>query len=229
MGQTADQLRQEIEQKRGDAAQKIDAIESRVQDTTQMVKSTVEDTKQMVTGTVKDTVQETTEKVKQSADLGKQIEERPLVVLGAALAGGFLLGGIMGGNKGGHSGGGQSAGMSQGGMSSGLRGAVKSSGLEDELAAISGTLMGMITERVRSTVQESFPGFAERMTQHTEQTRQQSGSLGAGRGMALQSGSSTSTSSSSLPAVTDASGRTAPYFSDQPGQAGSSGGSSIRG
>lgn len=231
MGQTADQLRQEIEQKRGDAAQKIDAIESRVQDTTQMVKNTVEDTKQMVTGTLKDTVQETTDKVKQNADLGKHIEERPLVVLGAALAGGFLLGGVLGGGgdkSDNRRSGGDYSTSSRGGASGTFRNAAKSSGLEETIATISGALMGMATERVRSIVQETFPAFAERMDQHAEQTRQERGSLGEGRGMALQSGPSAPTSSSSSPAMTDASGRTAPYFSDQPGQSGPSTGSTIR-
>ena len=170
MGQTADQLRQEIEQKREDAASKIDQIEARVTDTTQAVKDTVQDLPQMAKDTVTDTVQQ----VKQSINVQEQIQQRPLAALGAAIAGGFLLGGIMRGG-GGQSGGGQYAGMSQGGMASGIRSAAESSGLDETISGLSGALMGMLTERVRSTVEQSFPQIAERM-------QQQSGQTGAGSG-----------------------------------------------
>ncbi|MDP9363699.1 MAG: hypothetical protein M3Q10_05645, partial [Chloroflexota bacterium] len=96
MGQTADQLRQEIEQKRGDAASKIDQIESRVQDTV----GTVQELPQMAKETVSDTVDQVKTSVQnsvQNIDLSGQIQQRPLAALGAALAGGFLLGGVMGG------------------------------------------------------------------------------------------------------------------------------------
>lgn len=163
MGPTADQLRQEIDQKRDDAASKIDQIESRVQDTTQSVKDAVQDIPQMAKETVSDTVEQVKESV-QNIDFNRQIQERPLVALGAAIAGGFLLGGVMGGGGGGgQSSGGQSSGGSQGGIGAGIRSAAKSSGLEDQLSGVTGALMGMVTERVRSVVQESLPQVAERM------------------------------------------------------------------
>ena len=179
MGQTADQLRQEIEQKREDAASKIDQIESRVTDTTQMVRDTVQDLPQMAKETVSGTVEQVKQNV-QNVDLRQQIQERPLVALGAALAGGFLLGGIMGGGEGGQQHrGGQYAGMSQGGTASGLRGAVKSSGLDETINGLAGAVMGMLTERVRSTVEQNFPQIAERMPQP-----QSSGSSGSSQSMA---------------------------------------------
>lgn len=165
MGQTADQLRQEIEAKREDAASKIDQIEARVTDTAQMARDTVTGTVDQVKGTVTDTVDQVKQSV-QNIDVRKLAEERPLAALGAALAGGFVLGGLLrggGGGQGGHPN--QYPGLQTGG----LRGVAKSSGLDDTIAALSGTLMGMLAERVRSTVEQNFPEFHQRMQQHTEQ------------------------------------------------------------
>jgi hypothetical protein len=189
MGQTADQLRQEIESKRGDAASKIDQIEARVTDTAQQAKETVDQTVQSALGTVTETVDhareavaDTVEQVKQSIDLKKMAEERPLVALGAALVGGFVLGGLTGGGDDRNRGGGQhyqspqgqsyQYGGSQAGRASGFRGAAQQSGLDETISLISGTLMGMITERLRLTVKESFPEFEARMRQHGEQQQQ---------------------------------------------------------
>ncbi len=192
MGQTADQLRQEIDQKRDDAGEKIDQIESRVQDTAQAAK---------------DTVTDTVEQVKQSIDIQKQIAERPLVALGAALVGGFVLGGLMGGGKDSQQhGGGQYAGASPGGTRSGLRGAAKESGLEETLTSMMTALTGMLSERLRSTVDETFPGFAEKMNLPSGQ---QSAGLEKRQQMAGQSGSSTGSPATSFPARADAGGRTA--------------------
>jgi hypothetical protein len=121
MGETADQLRQEVDRKREDAGQKIDAIEQRVSDTaarvqegvaqtTEQVKATVQqsvegamsavgDTTQQVAEQVKQTTQQVTEQVKANFDWQKQIEERPLVMLGAAMLGGFVLGSLTGGGN----------------------------------------------------------------------------------------------------------------------------------
>ena len=189
MGQTADQLRQEIDAKREDAASKIDQIEARVTDTAQQAKETVDQTVQNALGTVtktvdhaRDAVSGTVDQVKQAIDLKKMAEERPLLALGAALVGGFLLGGLTGGDdrhrsgSGGqqdqYGGNGGSTGH-QGGRASGLRGAAQQSGLDETIAVIGGTLMGMVSERLRSTVKESFPEFEDRMRQHSEQQQQQ--------------------------------------------------------
>jgi len=213
MGQTADQLRQEIEMKRGDAASKIDEIESRVSDTAQMARSTVEQAKETVTDTVeevKGTVTDTVEQVKSSVqnfDYQQQIQERPLAVLGAALAGGFLLGGLLGGGdkqQGGGQGQYQPYGGYAGGRASGLRGAMQSSGLDSQISAIGGTLMGIVSERVRSTVEQNFPEFNEKLRQHSEQ-QQSSRSSGYGQRQAswLDASSSRQGVASGSSATTD--------------------------
>jgi hypothetical protein len=168
MGQTADQLRQEIEQKREDAASKIDQIESRVQELPQMAKDTVTET--------------------------------------------VILGGLMGGDKGGqrgggqHSGqyGGQHSGSQQGGMASGIRGAAKSAGLDDALSNASAALMGMLTERVSSIVEESFPQLAERMKAQSGSSRNgsSSGQDGSPRSLGVGTASAAQTDAAGRPAST---------------------------
>ena len=122
MGERPDQLREEVDRKRDDAARKIDEIEQRVagtaqrvQDgvtqTTEQVKATVQDsiqgaqqavgeTAQQLTEQVKATTQQVTEQVKATVDWRKQVEERPLVMAGAAFLGGFVLGSLTGGGDG---------------------------------------------------------------------------------------------------------------------------------
>jgi ElaB/YqjD/DUF883 family membrane-anchored ribosome-binding protein len=197
MGQTADQLRQEIDQKRDAAGEKIDQIESRVQDTAQAAK---------------DTVTDTIEQVKQSVDIRQQIEERPLVALGAALVGGFVLGGLVGGDKGDQQHAGQYAGGSPGGSRSGLRNAAKESGLEETLSSMMTALTGMFGERIRSAVDESFPGFAEKMK---GSGGQQSSGLDDRRLTAGQPGSVAGSPTPSFPARGDVGGQTATTSTSQ--------------
>ncbi|MBA2519615.1 MAG: hypothetical protein H0V24_08110 [Chloroflexia bacterium] len=178
MGQTADQLRQEIDHKRDDAAAKIDEIETRVQDTAEMAKDTVDQTMQAAKDTVdqtmqaaKDTVTESVDTVKQSIedfDLQKQIDERPLVALGAAALGGFLLAGVMSGQKQQRYSGGQydsSHHTAYGGMQP----ASRRSGVEDTISAMTGVLMGMATDRLQGIVEETFPEFGHRLRQQMPQ------------------------------------------------------------
>ncbi len=109
MGQTADQLRQEIASKRDDAAAKIDQIEARVQDFPNLAKETVRGSVDASIQQAKDTVDQSltqarevvVDKVgtmKQQADLTTKIGERPLAALGIAFAGGYLLGKVFGGD-----------------------------------------------------------------------------------------------------------------------------------
>jgi ElaB/YqjD/DUF883 family membrane-anchored ribosome-binding protein len=183
MGQTADELRQEIDGKREDAAAKIDEIEARVQNTAQMAKETVEETMQTARDTVEDTIQtakdtvtgtvtETVETVKQSFDVQRQIQERPLVALGAAALGGFLLGGAVGGGESKRhradysqsSNGGRTYNyQSYRSQPSPLQQAAKSAGLDNAMSAVTGALMGMAADRLRGIVDESFPNFGERL------------------------------------------------------------------
>jgi ElaB/YqjD/DUF883 family membrane-anchored ribosome-binding protein len=161
MGQTADQLRQEIDGKRDDAAAKIDEIEARVQSTAQVAKKTVEETMQTAKDTVTETVTESVEAVKQSFDLQRQVDERPLLMLGAAALGGFILAGALGGEK--HH---RSERYSEYRPQSGpVQRAVHSSGLDSTMAAVTGAVVGMATDHLRSLVDESFPEFGRRLRQ----------------------------------------------------------------
>ena len=116
MGETADQVRQEIDGKRDEAAHKIDEIEQRMNDTVHKVQEGVQQTTEQVKTTVQDSIQgaqdavgqtaqqvtdqvkQTTEQVKANMDWRKQVEERPLVMVGAAFLGGFVLGSLTGGD-----------------------------------------------------------------------------------------------------------------------------------
>jgi ElaB/YqjD/DUF883 family membrane-anchored ribosome-binding protein len=154
MGATTDQLRQEVDQKREDAAQKIDQIQAKVEGATQQVKETVEDAKQQV---------------KDTFDLRKQIEEKPLLALGAALAGGFILGGVLG--DGGrddrhyprYDEGPRSMPyrppQQSSGIMDGMRKAAKSTGLEDSLNTMVSSFIGQLGERVKAIGEEAFPGL----------------------------------------------------------------------
>ena len=205
MGQSADQLRQEIEQKREDAATKIDAIEARVQDTVQGARDTVQGTVQQARDTVVDTVEQTTQKVKESFDVRRQVEERPLLALGAALVGGFVLGGILGGDDDDrrHHGGASPdlpRGSQQGGVRAGIRTAARESGLEDTINNLASAFMGTMTERLRSVASDNFPALADKLRS----------APASGDGQR-----STAASASASPTTTDTMGRPTPYFSSE--------------
>jgi ElaB/YqjD/DUF883 family membrane-anchored ribosome-binding protein len=179
VGESADQLREEIDAKRDDAAAKIDQIEARVYDTAQMARDTVDETMQQA----RDTVVETVETVKQSFDLTHQVRERPWPTLGAAVAGGFMLGRLLEGDDGGrgsefeparryaasyksgaaaveHP---QPADAGPSAVVSGLRDAAKSAGLDEMVSNLSGALLGVLAERIRAVVEQNFPEFADQM------------------------------------------------------------------
>ena len=154
MGQSSDQIRQEIEQHRSDAAQKIDDLEMRVQDTAMQARDQAK-------GMVEDTIQT----AKESFDFRKQVEERPLVALGVAFVGGLMLGGVTGGGGGGGQQSSSAYGGSQQGQgaSSTLRQAAQRSGLEDTIANAAAALLGSVTEQFKSTLDQNFPGFSSKM------------------------------------------------------------------
>jgi len=177
MGQSSDQIRQEIDQRRGSAADKIDQLQSQVQGTADQMRGQVQGTVEQVTDQVKDTVDHTIETVKQNMDLKQQIQERPLVALGVALAGGFLFGGLMGDAGQHHSGSqhqfasGTPVGESQsGGAISGIRGAIQKSGLEDTISNPAAALLGSVTDQLKGTLDQNFPGFAGKMNTAQEQS-----------------------------------------------------------
>jgi ElaB/YqjD/DUF883 family membrane-anchored ribosome-binding protein len=181
MGQSTDQIRQEIDHKRADAAGKIDQLQSQVVGTADEMRSNVQDTAEQVIDQVKGTVDQTVESVKQNLDLRQQIEERPLMSLGVALVGGFLLGGLTGGGGGGgHQQGGYqysgnnnpqygeqrqySSHQQPGGLSHGLRTAAQKTGIEDTISNAAAALLGSVTDQLKNTLDQNFPGFADKMS-----------------------------------------------------------------
>lgn len=186
MGQSSDELRQEIDQRRHDAERKIndlqgqiqgtaDDLRSQVQGTASDLKSSAQETVEELRTQVQGTVEDTLQTVKENVDIEHFVQERPLVSLGAALIGGFVLGGMLGGDDddGGHrsssdsyqhSGERQSRG---GGSSSNLkhqlRSALKSSGLEETFNNATAAMMGSLTEQLKQTVDRNMPGFASKM------------------------------------------------------------------
>jgi ElaB/YqjD/DUF883 family membrane-anchored ribosome-binding protein len=163
MGPTADQLRQEIDQKREDAASKIDELETRVQETALGVKSEVE---------------ETAQKVKQSFDLKHQVEQNPLLAVGAGLLGGFLLGGLTGGGGGGGSR--YSSGGKNSGLMGTLRNAAREAGLEDTISTATTTLMGTFSERIKGAVDQQVPGLVDKIGGAASSGGQRTQALGSG-------------------------------------------------
>lgn len=168
MGPSADHIRQEIDAKRDDATQKIDQLQAQVIDTGEQLRAQAQ-------GVVDDSIQT----VKQSLDVRQQIEQRPLLSLGVALAAGFALGGMASGGN--HqqarqsrpyTGGSQSSssGFARGDVQSGasnvassLRDLAHKSGLDETLSNAAAAFIGNVTEQFKDTLDRTFPGFSEKM------------------------------------------------------------------
>ncbi len=153
MGESADQIAQELERKRAEASEKIGKIEEQVSNSADQVMETV--------------------------DIRHQIEQRPLVALGVAFTGGVVLGGLVGGNgdsdrsqgtrgydpmpRYSMSGNNQSSGL----MST-LRQTAKNSGLEDSFNSAAAAMMASMGERLKASMESSYPGFRERFESATQ-------------------------------------------------------------
>lgn len=175
MGQSSDELREEINQRRNDAADKIDQLQDQFQSTTDDLRHQAEETVDQVKGQVRDTVDDTIETVKEHLDLREQVEERPLVSLGVALIGGFVLGGMLGGGGGGdrhRPNYGSEQDHAGGGLGHTMRHAFKSSGLEETFSNAAAAMMGSVTDEVTRVIDRNIPGFSRKM----EQARHTSGS-----------------------------------------------------
>lgn len=186
MGKSSDQLRDEIDVQRADAGAKIDQLQDQIQ--TQM-----DDTRQMVTDTatqVRDEAQamvtDTVDSVKQTVaefDFNRHVQERPLMSVGMAMVGGFVLGAMLGGDDSSHrqQGNGHSAEYQRSvndyssGTSLGqsLRQAARKSGLDDTISNAGAALMGSMTEQFKDMLDRSLPGFADKL----DTARQQPGSF----------------------------------------------------
>lgn len=103
MGQSTDQIRREIDESRDSAAARIDQLQSQVEGTAQDLRDNVQGTAEQVIDQVKGSVDDTVETVRENLDVRQHIEQRPLLSLGIALVGGFVLGSLTGNDKRHHS------------------------------------------------------------------------------------------------------------------------------
>lgn len=185
MDKSSDQLREEIDAQRSDAGAKIDNLQTQLQ-------TQVEDTRQQVTDTathVRDEAQamvtDTVDSVKQTIegfDIEKTVQERPLVAVGAAMLGGFVLGAMLGGGdngsrqySGNYSTGSDTTGggSSISGLGNSMRSAAQKSGLEDTISNAGAAIMGSLTDQLKGMLDSSFPGFSDKLGT----AEQQSGSF----------------------------------------------------
>ena len=186
MGESTDQIRQEIDHSRQSAADKIDQLQGQVQGAADGLRTNVQETteglvtgvqdaagqvREQVSGVVDDTIQA----VKQNVDVKHMIEERPLLALGAALVGGFVLGGLTsGGDDGQHQyqGTGTSTHASGGSgsqLGSSLRAAIQKTGIEDTISSAAAAFVGNLGDQLKETLDRNMPGFADKM-QSAQQT-----------------------------------------------------------
>ena len=167
MGKSSDQLREEIDHQREDAGATIDHLQQQGQDQIEGTREQVMESAEQVRDEAKAMVTDTVDSVKQSIeqlDIERHVQERPLMSLGAALVGGFILGGLMGGEDRGqrHQSSGYS-GEGSGGFTSGIRSAAQKSGLEDTVSNAAAALMGSVTDQLKGMLDQSFPGFSEKL------------------------------------------------------------------
>lgn len=184
MGKSSDELRDEIDAQRSEAGAKIDNLQHQVQDQVEDTRQQVTDTAAQVREEAQGMVTDTVDSVKQTVedfDLERSVQERPLVAVGAAMLGGFLLGAMLGGddNSRRYSDSNANAattsgtGHSSGGMGHSIRNAAQKSGLEDTISNAGAALMGSVTEQLKGMLDSNFPGFSDKL----DNAQQQSGSF----------------------------------------------------
>jgi len=157
MGQTADQLRDQVDQTRDDASQKIEQIEHQMS--------------------------QTAEKVKEQLDWRHQVDERPLMAVGAAMIGGMILGGLVGGHDGhAHENHyqyqpGSAArndyrfeGGTPRGVSGAIRNAAKASGFDETVQHVATAALSTFADRLRDAAEHNLPGLADKLHASTGQS-----------------------------------------------------------
>lgn len=181
MGKSSDQLREEIDAQRADAGAKIDDLQNQVQNQVENTREQVTDTAEHIRDEAQAMVTDSVETVKntvENMDLERMVQDRPLLSVGAAMLGGFMLGAMLGGDNDsrqhsqsysgsypdgaefGNRGGSRS---SSSGIGHSLRTAAQKSGLEDTISNAGAALMGSVTEQLKGMVDQSFPGFSEKL------------------------------------------------------------------
>ena len=152
MSKSADEIRDEIERDREDAAERIDQLEERLQETADDVRREARYTVDEVRDEAQDLVQNAVESVKETLDLQQQVQDRPLVAVAGAMVGGYVLGSMMNDSGGG---GGQQSGPSMGER---LQKTAKESGLLDTLQNFAAALVGSYAEEVKTMVKPTKQG-----------------------------------------------------------------------
>ena len=99
-------------------------------------------------------------------DWRHQVEERPLLAVGAALVSGMLLGGIT--DKDDHHASSQQSSCTQmshdgGGVANAVRKAARQSGLDDSIQNFANSAFGMLGERLRQMTDRTFPGILDKV------------------------------------------------------------------
>jgi len=170
MGETADDLRRQVDQKRDDASQKIDQIEQQVMGKAQEIEGKVTDTAQQV---------------KAQMDWRHQVDEHPLKSVGAAMIGGMLLGGMTG--KGDHheyQPSGEQMRASQRshgpGLGDKIRKAASDAGFDDSIQNFASAGFSMLGQRMRDMTERTFPGMLDRVHQAADKSQRQAGYADAG-------------------------------------------------
>ena len=149
MGESTDRIREELDQYRDSAAGRLAEIENRVGNVADEARGMVDD--------ARTEVQETTEQIRQTFDVKHQIQENPLVVVGAGLLAGFVLGGgLSGGGGGGSSSGSSGSGAGIGShLNRTIRESARSAGLNDTVSAAGSALVQQLTGSFRANVDQS--------------------------------------------------------------------------
>lgn len=186
MGETTDAIRSQIDEQRHQLEENLEGIEGKLKGASDQAQEKVQETKDQV----QEKVEQVQQKVKDATDWRQQFDQRPMVGLGVAFGGGFLLAGMLGGGGSkkdsksqNHSYGYQQPqysyqGYGQGGPSGGDVGRQHVSSTFDNMK---GALMGVAAAQAKSFFEKSVPGFDKEYRQVESETgsgsKQQSGSM----------------------------------------------------
>jgi regulator of protease activity HflC (stomatin/prohibitin superfamily) len=160
-----------------------------VQETAEHVQDVVHQVREQAQGTVDDTIQTVKDNI-ENIDFQQQVQQRPLLAVGAAFIGGIVLGKMTSGDhhtqhrESAYQGYAPKSDNDGAGITGGVRQAVQRSGLDETLSNAAAALMGSVTEQLKSSLNSSFPGFADKLA-----SAQQTGGSFADKAQATQQGS----------------------------------------
>lgn len=177
MGETTDALRSQIDGQRHQLEENLEGIEGKLKGASDQAQEKVQETKDQV----QEKVEQVQQSVKDAADWRQQFDKRPMVGLGVAFGGGFLLAGIMGGGSKKNDDKSQNRGYSylpqyqnpqyqaygRGGPSGADVGRQHVSSTFDNMK---GALMGVAAAQAKSFFEKSVPGFDKEYSQVEGQT-----------------------------------------------------------